>query len=101
MGKPYKSVSPIDTAMMNIISAESSLNMMPQPIESKSGTKYLSETDANAAHSVEHIQVAREAISLIQANIDTIRFNCELAKATGDDRYLDKVLELLKGMVIA
>lgn len=43
-------------AVAELISAMSSLNMYPKQIDGAEG--YLSETDANAKHAMEHIQAA-------------------------------------------
>ena len=43
-------------AVAELVSAMSSLNMYPEQIDGAEG--YLSETDANAKHAMEHIQAA-------------------------------------------
>ena len=49
-------------ALSEIISAESALNMEPEPMEEPTG-QYLSETDQWAAHAMEHLHAAFDTIN--------------------------------------
>lgn len=57
MGKPFLDAeNPIQGALCEVISAMSSLNMAPEPMEHDPKHFYLSQTDAMAAHAMEHLQ---------------------------------------------
>lgn len=92
MGKPFlpnesnKDSDPIKMAQNELVSAISSLNMSPTPIENPEGF-YLSETDHMAKHSQEHIQAAFEW--LIKANLEKSSLQHEIWKL---GRKLEKKL---------
>jgi len=48
--------NPIQSAMNELVSAMSSLNMAPQPMKYDPKDFYLSQVDAMAAHSMEHMR---------------------------------------------
>lgn len=67
---------PVHSAVHEIISAMSALNMPPSPetdeamladIEKKQGVVYLSQSDKWAAHAMEHLQTAVELLRTAKA----------------------------------
>ena len=60
MGEPIRDYEdPLHGVLHEIISAESSLNMPPRPVEGSPGL-FLSEVDQNVSHAVEHLRAAFE-----------------------------------------
>jgi hypothetical protein len=72
MSKPkinYKDV--LAGAAMQITSAMSSLNMLPEPVPAPPGSnEYLSETDANAAHAMEHLTAAAQLVERAREELE-------------------------------
>jgi phage gp29-like protein len=56
--QPRVSLNPRYDVIMNIMSAMSSLHMLPNFMESKDDREYLDETEKNTIHAQEHLQVA-------------------------------------------
>jgi len=68
MGKPYKRKT-LHGVCSELISAMSSLNMLPSSIKNTKEGAYLSETDEYAKHSMSHIEMAFDSlISIMEAN---------------------------------
>jgi len=79
MSKPFIPKSNlVHGAISAIQSAISSLHMYPRPIEESSGNKndkYLSETDSNAKHCIEHLNAAIDILSAIDGiDVDVEQF---------------------------
>lgn len=98
MSKPCEisKKNPVGSVAGEIMSAMSSLNMEPDPITPKPGKElyYLSELDAWAKHSMEHMRqamagtrVALEYINRLQLENDRLRY--ELAKLNETKRKGD------------
>ena len=68
MSEPFRlhGDNPIHSAMLEIISAMSALNMPPEPLAKPEG-EYLSETDVWAKHAMEHLNAACEHLRVIEA----------------------------------
>ena len=96
MYDPFKSSKPLRGLAMEIISAESALNMNPEPIPLKDGEeedRYLSQSDAWAKHSVEHL---RKAFQCQQEVHDKLaRIYLELLRLGRDNPELDKLARRL------
>jgi len=60
--QPDSHDNPIQSAMNEIVSAISALNMEPDPLPVPEG-KYLSEVDGWAKHAVEHLQAAIQTLN--------------------------------------
>jgi len=85
MGNPRSNYSdPIQGAINEIISAVSSLNMEPSPSAKKEYGTWLSESDTNVAHSIEHL---REALNQLE-KLTAVRI-----KIQSLNRQLDTALE--------
>lgn len=78
-------VDPIQGAMLELISAQSSLNMAPEPMEHKPEEFYLSQVDYWAAHSMEHMQAVFKYLRAAEKKIRRLedqvrRYQIELAE---------------------
>ena len=60
------------SATSELISAMSSLNMYPEPIKGKPGN-YISETDSNVKHAMEHLQSVRDVLMELKEEVSNIK----------------------------
>jgi len=92
MGDPFKkSEDPVNGAVGEIISAMSSLNMEPKPMDKPEGD-YLSETDFWAYHAMEHL---RAAIDLLR-RVDLIKESVDSAVGFLEAGAAPQALEVLR-----
>jgi len=106
MGTPFKSsdaagaASILQTAMCEVTSAVSALNMQPRPKEAPADSMgFLSETDEWAAHSVEHLRSVMEELRKLHAKLEAVRFVVlrHAQGATSPTELFDKVMDLING----
>ena len=90
----------LQTIGSEVTSAMSALNMEPEPIRNHgSQTGFLSETDAWAQHSMEHLHNICVWQREIQTKLGALEGAFFVAKEKGqmDDDTLDKLLAILRG----
>jgi hypothetical protein len=64
----------IQNALCELVSAESSLNMYPDPIcDRPTDGQYLSQTDANVAHAMEHMHAAFRLMNMAYQDQETLK----------------------------
>lgn len=106
MSAPFKSRenagarSIVQTLMNEVVSAMSSLNMYPEPKAAPEGAPgYLSETDAWAAHCMEHLEGILQELNKLDTKVGKvtdIAYRHSQGKTT-DEELFDQLMDLVNG----
>jgi len=99
MSDPFQGSKPLRGLALEIISAQSSLNMYPEPIPPKEGedsNRYLSDSDAWAKHSMEHLHQAFMYQMTVRKKLAEVYY--ELFRLGIDNPELDRLARKLAEM---
>jgi len=88
----------LETISSEIISAQSALNMHPEPIpDHGSRDGYLSETDGWAKHAMEHLQNIGEWQRIMQDKLNQLEYTIDRLPGTIEEDTLEILYAALRG----